>query len=490
MKRYLLVLFFLLALTAVCHSADEEKFLLQYNPTLGTATTYKIIIDGETIVTEGNKTTKTKIATDMSVEQRIIGKDENGNITMENEILANKLEVNGKAQNPGNVGSIVRVVMAQDGTIISQSNNDSSNNNFTQQIKFPNLPIGIGDTWSTRVEANSQLPIPMETVYTIAGFENYEGEKCVKIKSKINSKNQTNSLNLEVNAEGNIYFSPTKGILVGNQVVSKMNMITDNRRRPIKTEMSLKLKLGIVKSEIKKDIITTNNTSLVEDYDFNNDPFFKSSENTSKSNTNSVSTNKTKSASSLENLLKERKEKIQQQAALESNTSSKVDDSKEKERLKQLLKKFRKHEDKLEGVSFYRHPVFREDGGREFYPYIGVRGNFAWLRVFIQYKNQDWLFVESINAYTDFGSYKKQIQSSVIHREVRGSLGILENADCSYDYDFGNIFENLAKSKKTASIRYMGSKYYEEKNIRQNERDAIAETLELKNLIDKYGINN
>lgn len=489
MKRYLLVLFCLLSLTTVCFSANDGKVLLQYKPELGTALTYKMIIDGETLVAEGNNSTKTKMDTEMSMQQQTISKDKNENITMETEILSGKLVVNGKAQDLANVGSVVRVVMAPDGTVLSQTNLNSgdSNSNF-MQIKFPKMPVGIGDTWTTRVEANSQIPVPMETVYTIIGFENYEGEECVKIRSKVNSKNESNKMILDINAEGNIYFCPTKGFMVANQVVSKMIMIGGNRKKPIKTEMCLKMKMDIIKKEIKKDIIK-NNASLVENYDFENDPFFNGSGSSKESSTNAESVKETKSTSSLENLLKERKEKIQKNIKEESTTTNKVDETKEKERLKQLLKKFRKHEDKLEGNAFYRHPLFRQDGGREFYPYIGVSGGSTWLRVFIQYRAEDWLFVKTINAYTDFGSYKKEIQSSDLHREVI-SHGIVENADCSYDYDYQNIFENLAKSKKTATIRYIGAKYYKEKGIHQKERDAIAETLELKKLIDKYGINN
>lgn len=481
MKRYLFAVFFVFVFSIVSYGANSDSILLKYNQEIGTITNYKMTIIGETITSVKNTTKKTPMETIMYIRQKTKQKDSKGNLTIETKILSGYTSVDNNKTDLPNIGETIDIKMKPNGTIISQ-NNISNNSNSPFLMVLPEKPVKIGDFWNINIPANQQIPCDMETRYTVESFEKYEGEDCAKIKSKVSNNSRKD---ITVNAEGNIFFGYKSGRILGNQVISRLNMTQGQAT----ISMTLKLKMNIVGNDDYKELLPKNEVvrTSEENYDFDNDPFFSGTDK-NKKNSNSEDKEK-KNISSLEKLLKDRKERIQKNTTENETIVKKEDETKEKERLKQLLKKFRRHEDKLEGVAFYRHPAFRQDGGREFYPYIGVRGSATWIRVFIQYIAEDWLFVSSINVYTDNGTYRKNIPSSEMKREVV-SRRVVENADCNYDYDYENIFKSLATTKKTSTIRFIGSKYYKERGFSQKEREGFAETLELKELIDKYGIIN
>jgi hypothetical protein len=254
MKRLSVFLAVLLLVSVAFTANAQNKVLLQYSPDAGTTTKYKMNIKGNTIVTAYGKNQQTNLETAMTIQQKVTGKDKDGNIDMETVILEGKITVNGTPTTLPNVGELITVKMAKDGTILSQSGMDQGGmSNNQMQIKFPTNPVGVGDTWTTKIEPNPQLPIPMETIYTVEGFEKVGGEDCVRLKSEVSTaKNNTGSINLDVKANGKIWFAYKKGVMMQNEVVSNMLMVMEQdlgngQKEKITTRMKLSLKMGITK---------------------------------------------------------------------------------------------------------------------------------------------------------------------------------------------------------------------------------------------------
>lgn len=254
MKRLSVFLAVLLLVSMAFTASAQEKVLLQYNVDPGTTTKYKMTLKGNTtVVAPGNRQTRTDIETAMTIQQKVTGKDRAGNIDMETAVLEGKITVNGTPTPIPGIGEIISVKMAKDGTILSQSGPDQGGMGGSQQIKFPANPVGVGDTWTTRMEPNPQVPIPMETIYTVEAFEKIGGEDCVRLKSEVSTpKSNTGTVNLDVKANGKIWFAYKKGIMIQNEVVSHMTMIMqqdlgNGKPENLTTKMKLSLKMGITK---------------------------------------------------------------------------------------------------------------------------------------------------------------------------------------------------------------------------------------------------
>lgn len=254
MKRLSVLLGTLLLVSVTFAASAQDKILLRYAPDAGTTTRYKMAIKGNTIVTALGKNQNTNLETAMTIQQKVTGKDKSGNIDMETSILEGRITVNGTPTTMPNVGELISVKMAPDGTILSQTGVDQNNGmNNQMQIKFPSNPVGIGDTWTTKIEPNPSMPFPMETVYTVEGFEKLGGEDCVRLKSEVSTaKSNTGNFNIDVKANGKIWFAYKKGIMIQNEVSSKMIMVMQNdlgngKKENITTRMNLGLKMGIAK---------------------------------------------------------------------------------------------------------------------------------------------------------------------------------------------------------------------------------------------------
>ncbi len=254
MKRLSVFLAVLLLVSVAFSAYAQDKVLLQYNPDAGTTTKYKMTIKGSTVVTAYGKNQNTDLETQMTIQQKITDKDKDGNIIMQTSILEGRITVNDTPTALPDVGNIITVKMAKDGTILSQQGMDNGGmNNQQMQIKFPTNKVGVGDSWTNKIEPNPQLPIPMETVYTVEGFEKVGGEDCVRLKSEVTTaKNNTGSINLEVKANGKIWFAYKKGIMMKNEVSSNMLMVMqqdlgNGKMENITTRMKLVLKMGVAK---------------------------------------------------------------------------------------------------------------------------------------------------------------------------------------------------------------------------------------------------
>ncbi len=253
MKRISVFLSVLLLVSVAFTATAQEKVLLQYNPAPGTTAKYKMNIRGNTIVTAYKRAQRTNLETAMTIEQKVTGVDKNGNIDMSTTILDGTITVNNTPTQLPNIGQIIGVKMAKNGEIISSTGMDQQGNFNQMQIKFPSKAVGVGDSWTSNIPANPQLPIPMNVKYTVMGFEKLGGEDCVKLSSVVSTaQGAAGSINLDVKANGTIWFAHKKGIMIQNEVSSNMLMLMENdlgggKKETIETRMNLSLKMGLTK---------------------------------------------------------------------------------------------------------------------------------------------------------------------------------------------------------------------------------------------------
>jgi len=254
MYKRIAVLVGVVFLMSIALSASAAgKVLLEYNPKPGTVTKYKMNIRGNTVVTAMKRAQKTKLETAMSLVQKVTGVDAKGNIDMTTTITDGTITVNDTPTKLPAIGQIIKVTMAKNGEVIQTAGMDDQANFNQMQIKFPSKPIGAGDSWSSTINPNPQLPIPLNVKYTVEGFETVSGYKCVKLRSDVSSSQGTaGSINLRVRAVGQIWFAYEAGIMVKNEVQSNMFMTMENdmgggRKEKIDTRMNLTLRMGIVK---------------------------------------------------------------------------------------------------------------------------------------------------------------------------------------------------------------------------------------------------
>lgn len=252
-KRITVFLAVLLMVAVAFTASAQSKVLLQYAPSAGTTTTYKMNITGNTTVTAYGKNQRTSLETGMTIQQKVTGVDKDGNVDIETTVLDGTITVNNVPTVLPNMGQIINVKMAKDGEVLSSSGVDQQGNMNQMQIRFPKKPVGIGDSWTSKIEANPQMPIPMETKYTIVGFEKIGGQDCVKISSTVRSvQPAAGSINLNVSATGFIWFAHKAGYMAKNEVKSDMRMVMENdlgggQKEKIETRMNLVLKMNLTK---------------------------------------------------------------------------------------------------------------------------------------------------------------------------------------------------------------------------------------------------
>lgn len=252
MIKRISILIILLSFMLTLSIYAQEAVLLEYKPKPGTTVKYQMNIRGSTVVTAMQKAQKTDLETIMKVEQKVTGVDKNGNIEMTTTILEGTITVNNTPTPLPAVGQIIRVKMAKDGEILESEGMDQGNFN-QMQVRFPNKPVKVGDSWNSEIQPNPQLPIPLKVKYTLVGFEKVDGYDCAVLQSNVTSdQGQAGSINLNVKADGKIWFAYKEGIMVKNEVTSNMVMVMESdmgggKKEKIDTRMNLVLKMGIAK---------------------------------------------------------------------------------------------------------------------------------------------------------------------------------------------------------------------------------------------------
>lgn len=139
--------------------------------------------------------------------------------------------------------------------------------------------------------------------------------------------------------------------------------------------------------------------------------------------------------------------------------------------------KLRKEEDRVEGITWYKHPNQPRylNSRSTAYLYIGRKGAAGrpWLRMKIQYTSSNWLFVERVVAWHDgikepliSGRFERDNNSNIWEwMDVRPSDGQIE------------LLKSLANANE-AILRFEGDQYRKDVKLSAGDKRAIREVLD------------
>jgi hypothetical protein len=161
-------------------------------------------------------------------------------------------------------------------------------------------------------------------------------------------------------------------------------------------------------------------------------------------------------------------------------------EKKKKVIIEQATKKMRKKVDKLENITWYRDrtsPQYTNYNG--FFLYIGDRGfDYPTLRLRIQYKDSDWLFIEKYIIYVDGLKYKTiETKYGDVERD-NGTGGVWEWLDIPVNKnseDIVNDFDVIRAiiNGKDVKLKLIGKQYSKVKTITKTQKNALKNVLEV-----------
>lgn len=140
------------------------------------------------------------------------------------------------------------------------------------------------------------------------------------------------------------------------------------------------------------------------------------------------------------------------------------------------VRKLNTEVDKVEGVTWYKHPNQPRylNSRSTVYLYIGRRDQGRpWLRMKVQYAADDWLFVDSVDAWHD--GIKEPLVTGYFERD--NNTSIWEWVDVSpQDYQL-LVLESLANADE-AILRFNGQQYRRDVTLSSADKRALREVLE------------
>lgn len=138
--------------------------------------------------------------------------------------------------------------------------------------------------------------------------------------------------------------------------------------------------------------------------------------------------------------------------------------------------KLRRTEDKIEGITFYRHPNAPKyvNSRSTVYLYIGRNGEEGrpWLRMKVQYAASDWLFVKNVYAWHD--GIKEDFISGSFNRD--NNTTIWEWVDVVPTPRHLAILANLANAKESV-LRFEGMQYRKDVTLSAGDKQALREII-------------
>ncbi|MFC1742346.1 hypothetical protein ACFL35_00020 [Candidatus Riflebacteria bacterium] len=244
--------FFISFLVINLNLEAAKKIRLRYNLKKGDKAKYNLVINGKTTVSAMKQQQTTDLLTKMKISQNVNNVAKNGKISVQTKILDGSITVNGQTTKLPAIGQVINMEMLPNGQVVKSEGFDNQQNLSQMQIKFPSRPVGIGDSWKSKVVPNPALPIPLNIKYAIVGFQKVMGRSCVIIQSTVTTgKNKEEGIDLKVRAKGKIFFDYNHGIMVKNQVQTKMNMVMSNqidgKMEKIVTNMEMRLQMYLLK---------------------------------------------------------------------------------------------------------------------------------------------------------------------------------------------------------------------------------------------------
>jgi hypothetical protein len=136
------------------------------------------------------------------------------------------------------------------------------------------------------------------------------------------------------------------------------------------------------------------------------------------------------------------------------------------------LKKMAKQIDKVENMTFYRHPaVPRYTNVRQFGLYIAASPTHKYLRFKTTYTGESWLFVQKLIIVID----GQRVESPPLTFERDNDTRVWEWLDTTAPWAIETAI--LASKAKTVIVRFSGRTYYRDITPTPTEKLAIQETL-------------
>lgn len=110
-------------------------------------------------------------------------------------------------------------------------------------------------------------------------------------------------------------------------------------------------------------------------------------------------------------------------------------------------------------------------------PYLGIQGDYAWMRLVCDYTSSDWVFFEKITFAVDDQRYYKYFDYFDVVRDNDWN-SIWEYVDIVVGDDEIELLEAIAESTTTI-IRFEGDNYYDDFTVTQADKDAIKAMLKV-----------
>ena len=147
--------------------------------------------------------------------------------------------------------------------------------------------------------------------------------------------------------------------------------------------------------------------------------------------------------------------------------------------------KFDADYDKVEGITWYMHKNMPEYIDERCYiiPYLGVRGEDAWICIRYNYTESDWIFWESLTIVADGQKYTEYVGSFNTVRDNDGGVvwewyDKVLNVNVPMENATIQMMETIANSTETI-IRFQGDDYSYDLTVTDADKQMIRDALEL-----------
>lgn len=151
-------------------------------------------------------------------------------------------------------------------------------------------------------------------------------------------------------------------------------------------------------------------------------------------------------------------------------------EKKKKDQRLKALKRLKKEQDDISGVTWYKQPYFTHYNNRNLMSaYIGSHGISPYLRLKMSYTGDDWIFFE--RAYLSYDGKTKVINFDEYNdkKSDNSGYGVWEWIDVYVDSELLNYLRDFSNSKN-AKMRLSG-KYTKTRNLTYNERKGLRDVI-------------
>lgn len=149
------------------------------------------------------------------------------------------------------------------------------------------------------------------------------------------------------------------------------------------------------------------------------------------------------------------------------------------------MSKFEKDKDEVEGITWYFHKDMPEyiDTRSYIIPYIGVKGNDAWICIRYNYTGDDWVFWKTLKIVADGEKYTKSVGAfNTVRDNAYGAVwewyDEVLNTNVALSSDELVMLKEIANSDKTI-IRFEGDDYAEDLTVTSADKRMIKDALKL-----------